>query len=150
MKSRAAVASVIGGLFGSSALTVAGAAAALVVPVATLTALRVLDHATDRTQPPTADDPPGPAQAWRPRRETDRGRTDPPARSEVEATREPVPVEATRAPVPVEATEGSATAEATREPVPVEAPVEPVATGGGTGEPVPADAEAESTAGPTP
>ncbi|MFJ8582667.1 hypothetical protein [Micromonospora sp. NPDC093277] len=41
----------IGGLLGGVALDVAGAAAALVVPMAALAALRVLDHATDRTQP---------------------------------------------------------------------------------------------------
>jgi hypothetical protein len=41
----------MGGLLGGSGLTVAGAAAALTVPMAALTALRVLDHAADRTQP---------------------------------------------------------------------------------------------------
>lgn len=46
-----AVAALIGGLLGGSALDVAGAAAALVVPLAALAALRVLDHAADRTQP---------------------------------------------------------------------------------------------------
>ncbi|MEU4715536.1 hypothetical protein AB0F73_18020, partial [Micromonospora purpureochromogenes] len=46
-----AVAAVIGGLLGGSALDVAGAAAALVVPMAALASLRVLDHSTDRTQP---------------------------------------------------------------------------------------------------
>jgi hypothetical protein len=45
------VASLIGGLLGGSALDVAGAAAALTVPMAALAALRVLDHSTDRTQP---------------------------------------------------------------------------------------------------
>ncbi|WP_405110666.1 hypothetical protein OG559_30960 [Micromonospora sp. NBC_01405] len=46
-----AVAAVIGGLLSGSALDVAGAAGALVVPMAALAALRVLDHSTDRTQP---------------------------------------------------------------------------------------------------
>jgi hypothetical protein len=46
-----AVAALIGGLLGGSALDVAGAAAALAVPLAALAALRVLDHAADRTQP---------------------------------------------------------------------------------------------------
>ncbi|MFC6023610.1 hypothetical protein ACFP2T_46575 [Plantactinospora solaniradicis] len=46
------VATLIGGLLGGSALNVAGAAAALTVPMAALAALRVLDHATDRTMPP--------------------------------------------------------------------------------------------------
>lgn len=48
-----AVASVIGGLLGGSALSVAGAAAALTVPMAAVAVLRVLDHSTDRTQAPT-------------------------------------------------------------------------------------------------
>ncbi|WBB81306.1 hypothetical protein O7606_08035 [Micromonospora sp. WMMD882] len=47
-----AVAAVTGGLLGGAALDVAGAAAALVVPMAALTSLRVLGHSTDRTQPP--------------------------------------------------------------------------------------------------
>ncbi|WDZ82399.1 hypothetical protein [Micromonospora cathayae] len=47
-----AVAAVVGGVLGGSALDVAGAAAALVVPMAALASLRVLDHSTDRTQPP--------------------------------------------------------------------------------------------------
>jgi hypothetical protein len=46
-----AVAAGLGGLLGGSALDVAGAAAALVVPMAALAAMRVLDHSTDRTQP---------------------------------------------------------------------------------------------------
>ncbi|MBE1489100.1 hypothetical protein [Plantactinospora soyae] len=46
------VATLIGGLLGGSALNVAGAAAALTVPMAALAALRVLDHAADRTMPP--------------------------------------------------------------------------------------------------
>ncbi|MET8068004.1 hypothetical protein ABZS65_30720, partial [Micromonospora sp. NPDC005313] len=41
----------LGGVLGGSALDVAGAAAALVVPMAALAALRVLDHSTDRTVP---------------------------------------------------------------------------------------------------
>jgi hypothetical protein len=45
------VASLLGGVLGGCALTVAGAAAALVVPMAALAALRVLDHAADRTVP---------------------------------------------------------------------------------------------------
>jgi len=44
-----AVASVIAGLFNEAALNVAGAAAATVLPLATLAALRVLGHADDRT-----------------------------------------------------------------------------------------------------
>ena len=44
-----AVAAVLGGVLGGAALDVAGAAAALVVPMAALAALRVLDHAADRT-----------------------------------------------------------------------------------------------------
>jgi hypothetical protein len=47
-----AVASVMGGLLSGAALTVAGAAAATAVPLATLAALRVLEHASDRTQVP--------------------------------------------------------------------------------------------------
>lgn len=46
-----AVAAVLAGLLGGSALDVAGAAGALVVPMAALAALRVLDHSTDRTRP---------------------------------------------------------------------------------------------------
>jgi hypothetical protein len=57
-----AVATLIGGLLGGSALNVAGAAAALTVPMAALAALRVLAHAADRTQPaPRAVDGPVPA-----------------------------------------------------------------------------------------
>ncbi|HEX5596514.1 MAG TPA: hypothetical protein VFX61_10940 [Micromonosporaceae bacterium] len=47
------VAALIGGLLGGTGLDVAGAAAALAVPVAALTALRVLSRSTDRTCPPT-------------------------------------------------------------------------------------------------
>ncbi|MFK3984527.1 hypothetical protein ACI2K4_29665 [Micromonospora sp. NPDC050397] len=50
------VAALIGGVLGGSALDVAGAAAALTVPLAALAALRVLDHAADRTQPAAALD----------------------------------------------------------------------------------------------
>ena len=50
------VAALIGGLLGGSALNVAGAAAALTVPMAALAALRVLDHAADRTHPTSAQD----------------------------------------------------------------------------------------------
>ncbi|MEU7935622.1 hypothetical protein [Micromonospora echinofusca] len=46
-----AVAAVTGGVLGGDALDVAGAAAAVVVPMAALAALRVLDHSTDRTLP---------------------------------------------------------------------------------------------------
>jgi hypothetical protein len=52
-----AVATILGGLLGGAGLTVAGAAAATAVPLATLAALRVLGHATERTQAPIA--PPG-------------------------------------------------------------------------------------------
>ncbi|MFC0530445.1 hypothetical protein [Phytohabitans kaempferiae] len=52
-----ATAAVIGGVLGGSGLDVAGAVAALTVPMAALASLRVLDHASDRTQPPLA--PPG-------------------------------------------------------------------------------------------
>ncbi|MEV1290422.1 hypothetical protein [Micromonospora sp. NPDC049679] len=58
-----AVASLIGGVLGGSALNVAGAAAALAVPMATLASLRVLDHATDRTHPPLVP----PEIPWPPR-----------------------------------------------------------------------------------
>ncbi|WP_244252179.1 hypothetical protein [Micromonospora antibiotica] len=60
-----ALAAVIAGLLGGAALDVAGAAAALVVPMAALASLRVLDHSTDRTLPgtghPGPDGPPGAA-----------------------------------------------------------------------------------------
>ncbi|MET8283336.1 hypothetical protein [Micromonospora sp. NPDC005174] len=48
-----AVAAVLGGVLDGAALDVAGAAAALVVPMAALTSLRVLGHAADRTRPGT-------------------------------------------------------------------------------------------------
>jgi hypothetical protein len=44
------VATLIAGGLGGTALTVAGAAAAVAVPTAVLTTLRVLDHAADRTR----------------------------------------------------------------------------------------------------
>ncbi|MEU6025145.1 hypothetical protein [Micromonospora sp. NPDC047134] len=47
------VAAVIGGVLGAVGLDVAGSAAAVVVPMAALAALRVLDHAADRTRPAT-------------------------------------------------------------------------------------------------
>ncbi len=53
------VATLIAGVLGGTALTVAGAAAALAVPVAVLTTLRVLDHAADRTRPEGETDGPG-------------------------------------------------------------------------------------------
>ncbi|CCH17680.1 hypothetical protein [Micromonospora lupini] len=48
-----AVAAVLGGVLDGAALDVAGAAAALVVPMAALASLRVLGHAADRTRPVT-------------------------------------------------------------------------------------------------
>ena len=53
------VATLIAGVLGGSALTVAGAAAAVAVPTAVLTTLRVLDHAADRTRPDGETDGPG-------------------------------------------------------------------------------------------
>jgi len=53
------VASVTAGIFGGTALGVAGAAAATAVPIAVLTALRVLLHAADRTPPPGVTEGPG-------------------------------------------------------------------------------------------
>ncbi|MET0423268.1 MAG: hypothetical protein ABW046_05310 [Actinoplanes sp.] len=53
------VATLIAGVLGGSALTVAGAAAAAAVPTAVLTALRVLLHAADRTTPEGETDGPG-------------------------------------------------------------------------------------------
>jgi hypothetical protein len=49
-------AAMIGGVLGGSGLDVAGAVAALTVPMAALAALRVLDHASDRTLPPLDPD----------------------------------------------------------------------------------------------
>lgn len=51
-----AVAAVLGGLLDGVALDVAGAAVAVVVPMAALAALRVLDHSTDRTSPTPGGD----------------------------------------------------------------------------------------------
>jgi hypothetical protein len=54
------VAVLLSGVIGGSALNVAGAAAALVIPLAVLAALRVLDHSADRTRPAgVAVDPAG-------------------------------------------------------------------------------------------
>ncbi len=53
------VAVLIAGVLNGSALTVAGAAAAVAVPTAVLTALRVLLHAADRTRPEGESDGPG-------------------------------------------------------------------------------------------
>jgi hypothetical protein len=53
------VATLIAGLLGGNALTVAGAAAAMAVPVVVLTTLRVLDHAADRTRGAGQSDGPG-------------------------------------------------------------------------------------------
>ncbi|WP_250009684.1 hypothetical protein [Actinoplanes sp. M2I2] len=53
------VATLIAGVLNGSALTVAGAAAAAAVPTAVLTALRVLQHAADRTRPEGETDGPG-------------------------------------------------------------------------------------------
>nr|WP_229076047.1 hypothetical protein [Actinoplanes sp. DH11] len=53
------VATLIAGVFGGTALGVSGTAAALAVPVAVLTTLRVLLHAADRTPPPGETDGPG-------------------------------------------------------------------------------------------
>jgi hypothetical protein len=54
-----AVATLMAGVLGGSALTVAGAAAAAAVPTAALTTLRVLLHAADRTRPDGETDGPG-------------------------------------------------------------------------------------------
>ncbi|MDT5040754.1 MAG: hypothetical protein QOE51_1739, partial [Actinoplanes sp.] len=53
------VASLIAGALGGAALAVLGAAAAVAVPTAVLTTLRVLDHAADRTRPDGESDGPG-------------------------------------------------------------------------------------------
>ncbi|BBH63411.1 hypothetical protein ACTI_00960 [Actinoplanes sp. OR16] len=53
------IATLIAGVFGGTALGVSGTAAALVVPMAVLAALRVLLHAADRTPPPGETDGPG-------------------------------------------------------------------------------------------
>jgi hypothetical protein len=62
------VATLIAGALGGSALVVAGAAAAVAVPVAVLTTLRVLDHAADRTTPAAISEPPGDTRADQPER----------------------------------------------------------------------------------
>ena len=66
-----AVAAVSGGLLAGAGLDVAGAAAAVTVPMASLAALRVLGHAADRTQPdgprPVDFGPPRPDTAGPPR-----------------------------------------------------------------------------------
>lgn len=98
-----AVAAGLGGLLGGSALDVAGAAGALVVPMAALAALRVLDHSTDRTVPGSGrpgeegpdrgpsggGDHPGGGHAARPadpegaaRPDGDAGPADPPGRAD--------------------------------------------------------------------
>nr|WP_229716272.1 hypothetical protein [Mangrovihabitans endophyticus] len=53
------IASLMAGVLGGSALTVLGAAAALAVPTAVLTTLRVLDHAADRTPADGQSEGPG-------------------------------------------------------------------------------------------
>jgi hypothetical protein len=53
------VAVLIAGMLSGTGLTVAGAAAAVAVPTAVLTTLRVLDHAADRTRPDGETDGPG-------------------------------------------------------------------------------------------
>jgi hypothetical protein len=57
-----AVATLMAGLVGGAALNVAGAAAATTVPLAALAALRVLDHAADRTRPATPAEPEPPVK----------------------------------------------------------------------------------------
>ncbi|MFV2021470.1 hypothetical protein [Micromonospora sp. LOL_023] len=59
----AAVAAVVGGGLAGAALDVAGAAAAVGVPMAALVALRVLGHSADRTRPTIGPDPDGSATA---------------------------------------------------------------------------------------
>jgi hypothetical protein len=67
-----AVATLLAGVLGGSALTVAGAAAAATVPTAVLTVLRVLLHAADRTRPDgETDGPGGPALRRRTPRKSD-------------------------------------------------------------------------------
>jgi hypothetical protein len=53
------VASLLAGVLGGTAFGVAGAAAAVAVPLIALTVLRVLDHAADRTTAPGDTDGPG-------------------------------------------------------------------------------------------
>jgi hypothetical protein len=62
------VATLIAGALGGSALVVAGAAAAVAVPVAVLTTLRVLDHAADRTTPERIPEPAGDTRDDQPER----------------------------------------------------------------------------------
>lgn len=50
---------VLAGIFGGAAFAVAGAAAAVAVPLFVLTTLRVLEHAADRTRPEGETDGPG-------------------------------------------------------------------------------------------
>jgi len=59
----ATVACMIAGLFNAAALNVLGAAVATIVPLATLAALRVLDHADDRTVGAEAGSAPGSKEA---------------------------------------------------------------------------------------
>ena len=67
------VATLIAGGLGGTALTVAGAAAAVAVPTAVLTTLRVLDHAADRTRPEgETDGPGGPGRRDTPRYQPER------------------------------------------------------------------------------
>jgi hypothetical protein len=97
-----AVATIVAGVFGGAALNVAGAAAATAVPLAALSALRVLDHATDRTRPPVAPD----------------GVEVVPADGDTDAA-EPVVVEAVpdgAGLVPVQATAGDSSPDAADEP----------------------------------
>jgi hypothetical protein len=54
-----AVATLIAGVLGGDAFAVTGAAAAVGVPLAVLTTLRVLEHAADRTRPEGETDGPG-------------------------------------------------------------------------------------------
>jgi len=61
------VATLIAGVLGGDAFAVAGAAAAVAVPLAVLTTLRVLEHAADRTRPDgETDGPGGPGLSMRP------------------------------------------------------------------------------------
>ncbi|MBB4761376.1 hypothetical protein ACFQFC_35015 [Amorphoplanes digitatis] len=62
-----AVATLIAGVLGGAAFAVTGAAAAVAVPLAVLTTLRVLEHAADRTRPEGGTDGPGgPGLSMRP------------------------------------------------------------------------------------
>lgn len=79
-----AVSSVIGGGLAGSALDVAGAAAAVTVPMAALVALRVLGHSADRTRPTIGPDPDGTAAAGQVPARTGAGspKTGPPSSAE--------------------------------------------------------------------